>query len=156
MWRKKIIFSVGLILLVIIIVTGSGKRQEKKNENKQIESTILSEYFKIPESEIPKLEIEALHGSAVAASKLYYFYHVYKLYYKEAHYWIGIAAENGDSVAQYNYGYLLLNDDFIDSVYSDSKMKIRAKERALFWLKKASENGVELAKELLKEISKSE
>lgn len=62
---------------------------------------------------------------------------------KDAAYWRTIAAENGDSVAQYNLWFL--------SRQSTNSIE---QKRALFWLKKSAANGFEDAKKALDQISK--
>jgi len=100
-----------------------------------------SDTFNIEQSELPKLEKEALLGSPEAAFKLYQYYSFSKLDNEKSIYWITIASENGHDIAQHTLAYMLMND-------SENNNRIRAK----FWAKKSANNGNKDALELLKEI----
>lgn len=97
--------------------------------------------LEISNNELPKLEDDALSGSAEAAHRLSLFYDMIKLDSKKATYWASIEAENGSPSGQYNYGFHLYKDP-------DPKVRLRAK----YWLKLAAKNGEPLAVSLLKEM----
>ncbi|WP_363799099.1 hypothetical protein ABU614_03390 [Lysobacter firmicutimachus] len=59
-------------------------------------------------------------------------------------YWTQVAAENGDPVSQYNFAMILLG-----------KKSRHDRLRAIFWLKKSSQNGFVLAKQVLEDIRKN-
>lgn len=97
----------------------------------------------IPEAELASLEHEALQGSPDAAFRLHRYYQSVRLDFKEGLFWAQIAAENGHPVGQYNLGFILRNDP-------DPRNRLRAR----FCLDRAADNGVSLAIDLLKELSK--
>lgn len=79
---------------------------------------------------------KALSGDREAARNLALVYG--KVDFKSMQYWHLIGAENGDPVSQYNYAFWLLE-----------KGGPQHRERAIFWLKKAAQNGDGDAKRLL-------
>lgn len=62
--------------------------------------------------------------------------------YAGAVYWFQVAAQGGSAIAQFNLGYLIYKGLGVDA----------NREKALYWLKKASAQGHEKAKEFLREI----
>ncbi|MDF3983697.1 hypothetical protein P3W24_12240 [Luteibacter sp. PPL201] len=85
------------------------------------------------------LAVEAMRGSAEAASRISVFYGFVLLNPMEERRWALIAAENGDPVAQFNvYEDFMNNDTALD------------RERALFWLRKSAAAGYKDAQEKLK------
>ena len=96
-------------------------------------------------STLKKLSEQAIDGSCEAARKVSIHYSIAQGNRSKAIYWAIIAAENGDSVGQYNAGFLLKDD-------KDPNNRRRAK----YWLKKAVEQGDSLAQELLEEIQSKE
>lgn len=94
-------------------------------------------------STLKKLSEQAIDGSCEAARRVSFHYSITRS--RKAIYWTIIAAENGDSVGQYNAGFMLKDD-------KDPNNRRRAK----YWLKKAVEQGDSLAQELLEEIQAKE
>ena len=91
------------------------------------------------------LAVEAMRGSAEAATKISLFYGFVLLNPIEERRWALIAAENGDPVAQYNvYEDFMNNDTDLD------------RERALFWLKKSADAGYKDAQEKLRRVEKEQ
>lgn len=87
------------------------------------------------------LAVEAMRGSAEAASRISVFYGFVLLNPMEERRWSLIAAENGDPVAQFNvYEDFMNNDTALD------------RERALFWLRKSASAGYKDAQEKLKRV----
>lgn len=87
------------------------------------------------------LAVEAMRGSAEAATRISVFYGFVLLNPMEERRWALIAAENGDPVAQFNvYEDFMNNDTALD------------RERALFWLKKSAAAGYKDAQEKLKRV----
>lgn len=99
----------------------------------------------VPNNELPKLEDEAISGSADAARRLSSFYDMVKHDDKQATHWAQIEAENGSPIGQYRYAFRL---------YKDPDPKVRA--RARYWLGLALKNGVPHAASLLKEMDENE
>ncbi len=85
-----------------------------------------------------QLEHDALSGSPSAANELAYYF---KDNEKARYFWIAIAAENGDTNAQFNYWRRLTN--------SENRL---LRQRALFWLRKAADSGDEIAKRSLRDV----
>ncbi|WP_242113416.1 hypothetical protein [Luteimonas aquatica] len=96
----------------------------------------------VSKEEIPSLEQEAMSGSIPAAKKLYENYYFSNLDYEEGMKWLRICAENGDSVCEYNLGFILVK----------SKVK-NDRMRGEFWLRRSADKGSVRAKELLIEIN---
>ncbi|TDK23150.1 hypothetical protein E2F46_12375 [Luteimonas aestuarii] len=86
-----------------------------------------------------RLENEALRGSEAAARRiaLYHGTRNDKLF----EYWSWIGAENGDGISQFNYASMLRGK-------SDAYSKIRA----IYWMEKAAQNNVELARDELEKM----
>lgn len=97
--------------------------------------TISIEDSRLDLEEVPVIQEKALTGDGNEALKLSLFYNIGS----KAEYWAGIAAQNGSVEGCYNYGYFL-------SRKNDRQSKLRA----LFWLKKALEGGVEEAPSLIR------
>ena len=90
------------------------------------------------------LAVEAMRGSAEAATRISVFYGLVLLNPMEERRWALIAAENGDPVAQFNvYEDYMNNDTALD------------RERALFWLKRSAAAGYKDAKEKLKRVEQN-
>jgi hypothetical protein len=85
----------------------------------------------IPDTEIQAVKIAALQGSSAAAERLvnHYSFGVEHPDH-QATYWTQIAAENGDAVDEYNYGFLLRHDP-------DSLAQVRAR----YWFQRAKKSG---------------
>lgn len=100
----------------------------------------LDESFAIPVSKMASVEAAALEGdgaSALAVSR--HFSMGLNTDKEKARYWLLIAAENGNDIAQYN---LWFHDHESDDP--------RKRKRALFWLEQARANGNERAVDELK------
>ena len=120
-----------------------------------VEVIDLTDEFKLNENEIKSLSDMALKGSKEAATKLYDHYEMYKNDFLEANFWLRIAAENGDTTAQYNYGIDLFEENYSHILGITDPIEIeRRKKRAVFWFKKAATNGCKFAEEKLNEIEK--
>jgi TPR repeat protein len=96
----------------------------------------------LTESEIRKLEAEALGGSPESALRLFLFYEHFRADPAESFYWARISAQNDDPTGQFELGVMLSGD-------ADPK----SRKRAAFWLKKAAERGNTTAEALLKDLS---
>jgi TPR repeat protein len=100
-------------------------------------------------SDIPKLEKEALLGSAVAAHKLATYFGVILLNNKQAIYWTQIRMENGDRDARYDLGAFLSSEH-------DKASRIRAR----YWLEAVSKDGspdlADLARHVLVDLDNAE
>jgi TPR repeat protein len=90
---------------------------------------------------VQSLEIDALSGTNKSAARQLATRYL-KTSLAEVMKWNLIGAENGDVIAQYNYGMLLLQDN------SDSLSRFRA----LFWLRKAAAAGNLNAKKVLRQV----
>jgi len=124
-------------------------------ENEQGHPIMGNINFSISKAELPGLRDAALRGSPQAAFRLYQFFDMVVLDYKEAAYWASIAAENGHSIGQYALADILLDDTRVKFLYgSDPAGKERARERAIFWLERAASQGNERASERLKRIAR--
>ncbi len=99
----------------------------------------------LDEASIRRLSDLALDGSGEAARKLAIHYQVAAYDPEKALYWAIIAAENRDVVGQYTAGFLLKDDP-----------DPRQRRRAIFWLKKAAEQGSEPAETLLMELEEAD
>ena len=92
----------------------------------------------LSQNDIKTLEEQANLGDKNAAFKLYQ-YHMFISFDQELEYkWLTVAAKNGYPVAQSNLAEVLLAND--------------EKEKAIFWVKKAHENGAKLSNDLLNVI----
>ena len=92
----------------------------------------------LSQNDIKTLEEQANLGDKNAAFKLYQ-YHMFISFDQELEYkWLPVAAKNGYPVAQSNLAEVLLAND--------------EKEKAIFWAKKAHENGAKLSNDLLNVI----
>lgn len=91
--------------------------------------------LKLTETQIIEYEKQGLSGDSLKCSILHDYYAIYLDKIDEGLYWLMVGAENGSIPLEYSYGYYLNN-------YSD-------KFRAIFFLKKSSEQGNESAKGLL-------
>jgi TPR repeat protein len=101
----------------------------------------LNQDLVLTQKERTTLAVEAMRGSAEAATRISLFYGFVLLNPVEERRWALVAAENGDSAAQYNvYEDFMNNDTALD------------RERALFWLKKSAAAGNKDAKEKLKNL----
>jgi TPR repeat protein len=86
--------------------------------------------FVLTTHQVRELTIEALDGSGPAALRLSRFYSNVAINLDEALKWALIGAENGDANCQYTaYAFL------------DKRMVSDDRRRALFWLKKAADQG---------------
>ena len=95
--------------------------------------------------DIPDLRSQALLGSGDAAFRLYRYYDFVVLDQKQAEYWLAIAAENGNALAQFNYSYKLAKNTNADDQL-----------RAIYWAELVVKNendtsAVDAAKSFLKE-----
>lgn len=88
-----------------------------------------------------RIENEALRGSGSAARRiaLYHGTRNDRLF----EYWSWIGAENGDGISQFNYASMLRGK-------SDAYSKIRA----IYWMEKAVQNNVRLARDELEKMKK--
>lgn len=137
-WRRSIRMSVPFFLFAIVsqvciaaCVTAAERGGGKAMMGNQM--------FVIKESDLPRMEKDALAGSGETAFHLWQFYELVKLDYKEALYWATISAENGYPSGEYTLGFILRNDP-----------NARSKERALYWLRKCARRGDKQAIDLLK------
>ena len=96
----------------------------------------------IAEADRPHMEDSALRGDATSAFKLYR-YDYFRGRTQDALFWARISAENNHPAGAYSYGFLLAKQE-------DFHSKLRAE----FWLKKASEDGDELARKELERLLK--
>lgn len=89
-----------------------------------------------------RLEHEALRGSGSAARRvaLYHGTRNDRLF----EYWSWIGAENGDGISQFNYASMLRGK-------SDAYSRLRA----IFWMEKAAQNNVDLARDELSKMKGS-
>jgi len=97
--------------------------------------------FLISDKESPKLQREALTGSAKSAFRLYQHYAFAVNDMSEGLYWLVIASENGHAIAQQNYAYHLMQEQ-----------TARSRQRARFWIRESAKRGNKAALELLDEI----
>ena len=91
---------------------------------------MANQKYVIPASEIPRLEEEALRGSAESAYRLGMFHSMIMLDRKASEYWLTVAAENGSILAMYNLAVTL-----------QSRPDPHAKPRARFWLEQVVKAG---------------
>lgn len=85
----------------------------------------------IPDAQIQQVEVAALQGSKEAARRLVNHYDYGVGDHVQALYWAEIAAENGDPVAEFNYGTLL-------RLKTDQMSQVRAR----FWYLRAEQSGL--------------
>ena len=90
------------------------------------------------QNDIKALEEQANLGGKNAAFKLYQYYMFISFDQELEYKWLTVAAKNGHPVAQSNLAEVLLAND--------------EKEKAVFWAKKAHENGAKLSNDLLNVI----
>lgn len=93
----------------------------------------------ISEDLIADLELKALRGSDTAAWKLYQYFFDYKNNHNEGMFWLQIAAENGNQMAQKTLGIILSNssESAADTEQHCYWTAARNRERAYFWLDRA-------------------
>ncbi|MHC1725691.1 MAG: tetratricopeptide repeat protein [Syntrophobacteraceae bacterium] len=95
------------------------------------------------ETEIKRVQMDALAGSPGSAMRLYLYYEHVKPDQVESRYWLRIAAQNGDPMGQFEFAHLLA-----------SGPEQRNQQRARFWFEHAAQNGNEKAVEALKRLPK--
>jgi len=132
---KSITFSL-VFVISLILDLGNSIAQQKSDK-----PVIGMDGVTLDSTTLKKLSVQALDGSAEAGRKVSIHYLMTQGDRKKAIYWALIAAENGDSVGQYNVGSLLMDDHDPNN-----------RRRAVYWLKKALDQGVSRAQELLDEI----
>ncbi len=93
----------------------------------------------LSEKELARLKTKSLAGSPEAAFRLYQFYENDGKDEEESRYWLRIAAQNDDSVGQYEFGLFLA-----------SSADLKDQQRARFWIERAAKNGNPGAVEYLK------
>jgi TPR repeat protein len=93
------------------------------------------ESFAISDAEMPVLQNQAIRGSGAAAYRISQFYRFLKLDADESDRWLTIAAEDGDSTAQFSLGNLL-------SESTNEQQKLRG----CYWLNKVRKAGSEKIK----------
>jgi TPR repeat protein len=94
------------------------------------------------------LRLRAYQGDIPAAAELANIYSIYsKVDEKKWLHWETIGAENGSAVAQYNVAFILL--DITENKTEENR------DRAMFWLHKAADQGDQNAKDKLLELEKS-
>lgn len=131
--RHKIAVCSFIFLLLVICMNA-----ESKNSQKAETPIFGNASLVIKDQEIPVLVSKALNGSGDAALRLATFYGFVKMNSDQQRYWEQIAAENGNTVAMYNYALLLMQG-------TNKNDKVRAH----FWMKKAASCGDKTAKEYL-------
>lgn len=102
----------------------------------------MASKYNLSEYEFRLLQDKGLKGDPEAAFRLYLYYERYKKDFNESSFWLMIAAENGNSVGEYNYWFNLIRD-------TDTRNRLRA----IFWLKQAAKHGNKMALSLLKKVS---
>lgn len=93
------------------------------------------------EANLDKLEVEALRGEPDKALSLYLAYETEQKDPSEIRYWTRISAQNGDPMGEYGFGVMLSKD-------ADLRNRLRSR----FWLKKAANNGIEMAESFLESM----
>jgi TPR repeat protein len=96
----------------------------------------------IPSSELPAVKAKALNGDSTAALQLEQYYDFVVLDYKEGRKWLRLAAEQGNSVAQYDLGLMYMNNDAVPNL-----------GKAKYWFRLAERNGSIEAKEALRKLA---
>lgn len=86
-----------LLLIIVFLIVNCNKY-------------LPSDRFRIENSDISRIEKEALSGSSDAAFKLYQYYEFWVEDDEKSTYWLKIAAEYNHPIAQYNLAYSLIND----------------------------------------------
>lgn len=99
----------------------------------------MSDYFNLSEAQVIIFSPKALKGDADSASRLTR--HFYQLDAVQGAFWEQIAAENGDTVGQFNFALNLLEN-------KDERSRMRAR----FWLERAAANGASPALDLLGQL----
>jgi TPR repeat protein len=137
-WRMAVLGGLGLLTMLMASSCASqGIVSEKVGQR----PVMLNESLALTDAEIEVLIPQALRGSAEAASRLSDHYGFVRFDHAEDMYWAQIAAENGGTINEYNYGLMLKEDD-------DPKMRLRAR----FWLERAARAGDKEAAELLRRM----
>lgn len=90
----------------------------------------------LSKTEVDELTEKALRGDKNAAYKVYDYYHSVERNDDNWIKWLEVAAKNGHAEAQYIHGARLINAD---------------KKKAIYWLRKAADQGHEGARSTLKE-----
>lgn len=127
--------SISIIVALLFLIPGGQALCESADDK----PVMANQKFCLEESERLNLEQEAMLGSGEAALKLFQYYDFCASDYQKGLYWIQIAAENGDTTAQYNYAIHLMVD-----VGGEL-----GKLGALYWFRKAAAAGDPVAKEKL-------
>ncbi|MFZ6655405.1 hypothetical protein [Undibacterium sp. TJN19] len=107
----------------------------KKQTKKILKNRTVGPMY-LSKSEIDTLMTDALNGNGIAANKLGMYFDVGDRNYEKCLYWLGMSAELGNAVGQYNYGYVLLRTKTKNNV-----------EQALKWLELAQKNGQSYAED---------
>ena len=135
MWKMLTMKTIGiyLISLTLSIFLLSCKQHPERSEEMTNSLSTGSIYW-VSDEEIHTLEEKASHGDKNSSFKLYQ-YHMFVSLNQDLEFkWLEIAAKNGHPIAQSNLADLFLSQG--------------NKEKAIFWAKKAHENGAKLPDEL--------
>jgi TPR repeat protein len=105
--------------------------------------------------DLPALREEALQGRPDAAHRLALYYNFIRLDLEESYFWTTVAAENGDARSQNTLGDMLIDESFAPlrgKFYKEYSTEESRRIRAIYWFKKAAENGDNYAKRELERL----
>jgi TPR repeat protein len=128
-----------MVLLGGIAVCFSLPMNGQALESGQSKITGNSDYA-LSDRQITSFQHSALEGSCEAAMSLYFYFEMYSYNANESRYWLQIAAENGDPVAQGNLSGILKND------YGRKNSKVmvdRDKERSGYWFERSLDHAAQ-------------
>ena len=127
-------------LFVLFVGFSAFAQSQGPKSSDKIVSAVSS--LNLRPDEVIKLSEDGWNGAGEAALRLSMYYASVKLDLDRSDYWMTIAAENGNAVAQYN-AWVQMSDDRSSS--ADDK------KRAVFWLRKsAAQNDPDAIRELKK------
>jgi TPR repeat protein len=140
--RREMSYKRILLLFAVSLVAGhfvSGENTIENEEPRYSKGVSTADRAYIPKEELASLEQKALDGSIDAASKVLFYYMTSRDLesgLEEMLFWATISAENGSHVDQYHLADLL-------ELAASKKSDPRLLRRSCYWLKRASESGVE-------------
>ena len=117
------LFALFVIVVMSFYATSCNSTVRVKSTN---QSLMLSD------DQVSNFASQANNGNADAAFRLYMYYRCIKMDYESANKWVGVAATNGNSSAQYIMG--MMNDGELYPDLLDLK-------KARYWFEKALSNG---------------
>ncbi|NII72722.1 TPR repeat protein [Dyella sp. SG562] len=129
-------------LFVLFVGFSAFAQSQGPKSSDKIVSAVSS--LNLRPDEVIKLSEDGWNGAGEAALRLSMYYASVKLDLDRSDYWMTIAAENGNAVAQYNVWARLSESSNADD-----------KKRAIFWLRKSAMQGDPDARLELQKIEKS-